>query len=153
MIIRAKGTVSNSFDWASDDPIGDWREVVQNTLRQKAQAAARWPIVTARKIIRGLNDESEGHDRVSHRGIEWHRSRHCEDIDRGGAKVAITGRDEKRLAAAGKAIGAHPIPQTWQGGGRPSHYKELFQTFATRHLVNNAVFGVIKPSSRWISPL
>ena len=38
-----------------------------------------------------------------------------------GAKVAITGRDEKRLAAAGRATAAHVIhADVTQGGGRPS---------------------------------
>ena len=64
-----------------------------------------------------------------------------------GAKVAITGRDEKRLAAAGKAIGAHPIrADVAKEGDVLRSYKELFQTFDHLDiLVNNAGVGVIKP--------
>ena len=64
-----------------------------------------------------------------------------------GAKVVITGRDEKRLAAASRAIGAHPIhadvshePDVLRS------YKELFQVFDHLDiLVNNAGVGVIRP--------
>jgi 3-oxoacyl-[acyl-carrier protein] reductase len=64
-----------------------------------------------------------------------------------GAKVAITGRDEKRLAAAGKAIGAHPIhADVAKEADVHRTYKELFQQFDHLDiLVNNAGFGVIKP--------
>jgi 3-oxoacyl-[acyl-carrier protein] reductase len=64
-----------------------------------------------------------------------------------GAKVAITGRDEKRLAAAGKAIGAHPIhADVAKEADVLRTYKELFQIFDHLDiLVNNAGFGVIKP--------
>ena len=64
-----------------------------------------------------------------------------------GAKVAITGRDEKRLAGASSAIGAHPIhadvahePDVLRS------YKELFREFDHLDiLVNNAGIGVIRP--------
>lgn len=64
-----------------------------------------------------------------------------------GAKVAITGRDEKRLAAAGKAIGAHPIhADVANEADVLRSYKELFQIVDHLDiLVNNAGFGVIKP--------
>jgi len=64
-----------------------------------------------------------------------------------GAKVAITGRDEKRLAAAGKAISAHPIhADVGKEADVLRSYKELFQTFDHLDiLVNNAGVGVIKP--------
>jgi 3-oxoacyl-[acyl-carrier protein] reductase len=64
-----------------------------------------------------------------------------------GARVAITGRDEKRLAAAGKAIGAHPIhADVSKEADVLRSYKELFQTFDHLDiLVNNAGFGVLKP--------
>jgi len=64
-----------------------------------------------------------------------------------GAKVAITGRDEKRLTSAAKAIGAHPIRS--DVAKEPDvlrTYKEFFQKFDHLDiLVNNAGFGVIKP--------
>ena len=49
-----------------------------------------------------------------------------------GAKVAITGRDEKRLAAAGKAIGAHPIhADVANEADVLRSYKELFRRSIT----------------------
>ena len=64
-----------------------------------------------------------------------------------GAKVAITGRDRSRLAAAGEAIGAHPIhADVAKEADVLRSYRELFQTFGHLDiLVNNAGFGVIKP--------
>ena len=64
-----------------------------------------------------------------------------------GAKVAITGRDEARLAEAGKAIGAHPIhADVAQEADVLRTSQELFQVFDHLDiLVNNAGFGVIKP--------
>ena len=64
-----------------------------------------------------------------------------------GAKVAVTGRDEKRLVAAGKAIGAHPIhADVAKEADVLRSYKELFQIFDHLDvLVNNARVGVIKP--------
>src|SRR5882762_10201358 len=65
----------------------------------------------------------------------------------GGAKVAITGRDEKRLAVAAKVIGAHPIhADVSKEPGILRSYKELFQQL--HHLdilVNNAGARVVKP--------
>ena len=64
-----------------------------------------------------------------------------------GARVAITGRDEKRLAAAGKAIGAHAIhADVAKEADVLRTYRELFQAFGDLDiLVNNAGFGVLKP--------
>ena len=64
-----------------------------------------------------------------------------------GAKVAITGRDEKRLTSAAKAIGAHPIrSDVAKEADVLRAYKEFFQKFDHLDiLVNNAGFGVIKP--------
>jgi len=64
-----------------------------------------------------------------------------------GAKVAITGRDGKRLAAAAKTIGAHPIQaDVAKEADVLRSYRELFQQFDHLDiLVNNAGFGVIKP--------
>jgi 3-oxoacyl-[acyl-carrier protein] reductase len=64
-----------------------------------------------------------------------------------GAKVAITGRDEKRLAAAGKAIGARTIhADVAKEADVLRTYQELFREFGHLDiLVNNAGFGVIKP--------
>jgi 3-oxoacyl-[acyl-carrier protein] reductase len=64
-----------------------------------------------------------------------------------GSKVAITGRDEKRLASAAKAIGAHPIRgDVAKEADVLRAYKEFFQKFDHLDiLVNNAGFGVIKP--------
>ena len=64
-----------------------------------------------------------------------------------GAKVAITGRDERRLAAASESIGAHPIlADVSKEPDVLRSYKELFQQFDHLDiLVNNAGFGVIKP--------
>lgn len=64
-----------------------------------------------------------------------------------GAKVAITGRDEKRLASAAKATGAFPIhADVAKEADVLRSYRELFQTFGHLDiLVNNAGFGVLKP--------
>jgi len=64
-----------------------------------------------------------------------------------GAKVAITGRDQQRLTAAGKATGARPIhADVAKEADVLRTYDELFQTFDHLDiLVNNAGFGVIKP--------
>jgi 3-oxoacyl-[acyl-carrier protein] reductase len=64
-----------------------------------------------------------------------------------GAKVAITGRNQSRLAAAGTAIGAHTIvADVGKEADVLRTYKELFQRFDHLDiLVNNAGFGVIKP--------
>lgn len=64
-----------------------------------------------------------------------------------GSKVAITGREEKRLASAAKATGAHPIKADVANEADVLRtYKEFFQKFDHLDvLVNNAGFGVIKP--------
>jgi len=64
-----------------------------------------------------------------------------------GAKVAITGRDDKRLASVGNAIGAHPIhADVAREADVLRSYQELFQIFDHLDiLVNNAGIGVIKP--------
>jgi 3-oxoacyl-[acyl-carrier protein] reductase len=64
-----------------------------------------------------------------------------------GAKVAITGRDEKRLAAAAKEIGAHPIrADVANEADVLRSYREMFQVFDHLDiLVNNAGVGVIRP--------
>jgi len=68
-------------------------------------------------------------------------------LTQAGAKVAITGRDQKRLVAAGTAIGAHPIlADVGKEADVLRSYKELFQLFDHLDiLVNNAGVGVIKP--------
>jgi 3-oxoacyl-[acyl-carrier protein] reductase len=64
-----------------------------------------------------------------------------------GTKVAITGRDEKRLASAAKAIGAQPVrADVSKEADVQRTYKEVLQQFGHLDiLVNNAGFGVIKP--------
>jgi 3-oxoacyl-[acyl-carrier protein] reductase len=64
-----------------------------------------------------------------------------------GAKVAITGRGEKRLAAAARTINAHPIQaDVARESDVLRTYTELFQAFGHLDiLVNNAGVGVIKP--------
>jgi 3-oxoacyl-[acyl-carrier protein] reductase len=64
-----------------------------------------------------------------------------------GARVAITGRDEKRLAAAARASGAHPIrADVAREPDVLRTYQELFEVFGHLDvLVNNAGFGVMKP--------
>ena len=64
-----------------------------------------------------------------------------------GAKVAITGRNEQRLAAAARTIGAHPIrADVARESDVVRTYQELFQAFGHLDiLVNNAGVGVIKP--------
>ncbi len=64
-----------------------------------------------------------------------------------GANVAITGRDQKRLAAASQALGAHPIlADVSKEPDVLRSYRELFQQFDHLDiLVNNAGFGVIAP--------
>ena len=64
-----------------------------------------------------------------------------------GAQVAITGRDERRLAAASRSIGAHPIrADVSQEADVLRSYQELFTRFDHLDiLVNNAGFGVIAP--------
>jgi 3-oxoacyl-[acyl-carrier protein] reductase len=64
-----------------------------------------------------------------------------------GARVAITGRDETRLSAAAKAVGAHPIhADVSREADVLRSYQEVLQALGHLDvLVNNAGFGVIKP--------
>jgi 3-oxoacyl-[acyl-carrier protein] reductase len=68
-------------------------------------------------------------------------------LGQAGARVAITGRDEKRLAAAADAISAHPIrADVAREADVLRSYQEVLQAFGHLDvLVNNAGFGVIKP--------
>lgn len=60
-----------------------------------------------------------------------------------GARVAITGRNKKRLNEAATAIGAHPIAADVSSEDDVKRtYRELFDTFGHLDiLVNNAAFG------------
>ena len=60
-----------------------------------------------------------------------------------GARVAITGRNQNRLAEAAKAIGAHPITADVSSEDDVKRtYREFFDTFGHLDiLVNNAAFG------------
>ena len=64
-----------------------------------------------------------------------------------GGRVAITGRDEKRLTAAARSIKAHPIhADVSREADVLRTYKELFQAFDHLDiLVNNAGVGALKP--------
>jgi 3-oxoacyl-[acyl-carrier protein] reductase len=64
-----------------------------------------------------------------------------------GAKVAITGRDEKRLNSTARSIGAHPIhADVGKEADVLRTYSELFREFDHLDiLVNNAGVGVLKP--------
>lgn len=64
-----------------------------------------------------------------------------------GAMVSITGRDEKRLAAAARQIGAHAIhADVAKEADVLRTYRELFEKFDHLDvLVNNAGVGVLKP--------
>ncbi len=63
-----------------------------------------------------------------------------------GARVAITGRDERRLNQAAKAIGAHPIVADVANEDDVARtYREVLAKFGDFDvLVNNAGFGVFK---------
>ena len=60
-----------------------------------------------------------------------------------GARVAITGRNEKKLTEAAKAIGAHPIKADVSSEDDVKRtYREFFEKFGHLDiLVNNAAFG------------
>ena len=64
-----------------------------------------------------------------------------------GARVAITGRDERQLAAAAAAIGVHPLrADVSQEADVLRTYEELFRTVDHLDvLVNNAGIGVFRP--------
>jgi len=63
-----------------------------------------------------------------------------------GAKIAITGRNEKRLVEAARATGAYPIhADVAKEADVLRSYEQLFQVFDHLDiLVNNAGFGVIR---------
>jgi 3-oxoacyl-[acyl-carrier protein] reductase len=65
----------------------------------------------------------------------------------GGCKVAVTGRDEKRLLTAARSIGASPIhADVAKEADVLRTYKEVLQQFGHLDiLINNAGFGVLKP--------
>jgi 3-oxoacyl-[acyl-carrier protein] reductase len=64
-----------------------------------------------------------------------------------GARVAITGRDERRLAEAARTVSAHPIhADVTSEADVQRTYREVFEAFGHLDvLVNNAGFGVFKP--------
>src|ERR1700724_3962154 len=63
-----------------------------------------------------------------------------------GARVAITGRDERRLAEAAREMGVHPIHANVAVEADVERtYREVFQKFGDLDiLVNNAGIGVFK---------
>src|SRR3954454_16503100 len=63
-----------------------------------------------------------------------------------GARVAITGRDQRRLSEAAQAIGAHPIHADVSNEADVERtYREVLAKFGDLDiLVNNAGFGVFK---------
>ena len=65
----------------------------------------------------------------------------------GGARVAITGRDEKKLADAAKALGAHPIhADASREQDVLRTYQEVMAKFGDLDiLINNAGLGTFKP--------
>ncbi len=64
-----------------------------------------------------------------------------------GSRVAITGRNQNRLAEAAKAIGAHPIKADVSSEDDVKRtYREFLDTFGHLDiLVNNAAFGERRP--------
>jgi 3-oxoacyl-[acyl-carrier protein] reductase len=71
----------------------------------------------------------------------------AESLAAAGARVAITGRNEERLSAAARAIGAHAIRADVSVEGDVQRtYREVIATFGDLDvLVNNAGIGVFKP--------
>src|ERR1700731_1634626 len=67
-------------------------------------------------------------------------------LSAGGARVAITGRDERRLAEAARELGGHPIHgDVAVEAGVQGTYREVLQKFGDLDiLVNNAGIGVFK---------
>jgi NADP-dependent 3-hydroxy acid dehydrogenase YdfG len=74
-------------------------------------------------------------------------------LGQAGARVAITGRDEKRLSAAADAIGAHPIrADVAREADVLRSYQEVLQAFGHLDvLVNNAGSASSSRLSRWTS--
>jgi 3-oxoacyl-[acyl-carrier protein] reductase len=70
----------------------------------------------------------------------------AEMLTKSGARVAITGRDEKKLAQAAKAVQAHPIRADVASEAEVMRtYQEFFRTFDHLDiLVNNSGFGTFK---------
>src|SRR5688572_13230045 len=64
-----------------------------------------------------------------------------------GTRVAVTGRDEHRLAEAARDLGAIPIQADVTNSADVERtYREVFQALGHLDiLVNNAGFGVFKP--------
>src|SRR5258706_9133720 len=71
-----------------------------------------------------------------------------------GVRVAITGRDEKRLYKSAEALNAVAVRADVTNEADVSRtYREVLQAFGHLDiLVNNAGFGVFKNSSIWIAP-
>ena len=67
-------------------------------------------------------------------------------LSAGGARVAITGRDQGRLAETARALGVHPIRADVANESDVARtYQEVLQKFGDLDiLVNNAGFGVFK---------
>jgi 3-oxoacyl-[acyl-carrier protein] reductase len=70
----------------------------------------------------------------------------AQSFSAGGAHVAITGRDERRLAETARELGAHPIrADVAVEADVPRTYREVLQKFGDLDiLVNNAGIGVFK---------
>ena len=70
----------------------------------------------------------------------------AQSLVQSGARVAITGRDEKRLAAAAQELGVHPIhADVAVEADVERTYREVLQKFGDLDiLVNNAGIGVFK---------
>ena len=68
-----------------------------------------------------------------------------------GARVAITGRDERKLAEAAKELGVHPIQANVSVEADVERtYKEVLQKFGDLDiLVNNAGSGALRALSIW----